>query len=90
MNVCTVFKNLKANSTSYIAFGSLNISLHLRAVGVPTSLGQSDLRKQPKMIYIYYKSSYAVIRTPVYKPKSEDFEIMNVIAKHIKSAWFGG
>jgi hypothetical protein len=47
--------------------------------------------KQPKKLWIYFKSnkSYAVIRTPIYTLTAEDFEIMNMIARHIKSAWFG-
>jgi hypothetical protein len=47
-------------------------------------------RKHPKEVFIYCHQTYkfAVIRTPLYSPEAEDFEIMNIIARHIKSAWF--
>ena len=44
--------------------------------------------KQPKEIFIFWKGKFAGIRTPLYTPKAEDFEVMNTIAKHVKSAWF--
>jgi hypothetical protein len=40
-------------------------------------------------IFIYWKNRYAVIRIPVYTSSSEDFAIMNMISRHIKSVWFG-
>jgi len=41
-------------------------------------------------IYNYSKNyGYAIIRTAHLEPTIEDFEIMKIIARHIKSTWFG-
>jgi len=47
--------------------------------------------KDLKDTYVYYDKEYgyATIRTGALTPNAEDFEILNTIARHIKSAWFG-
>ena len=51
---------------------------------------RSQASKDSTKITIHYMSrqNYGVIRTENFKPTTEDFEIMNMIARHIKSAWF--
>ena len=48
-----------------------------------------DIRKIDLFCLTRQTYHYGKIRTENLKPTSEDFEIMNIIASHIKSAWFG-
>ena len=78
----------KATNLSWKGDDSLSRVLNADYLLNEKLLGILQRKRQPKSIFIFWRNTFAVIRTPIYTHIAEDFEIFNTISLHIKSTWF--